>query len=55
MLQMDIESPTRMSALGDNSVAGKSAMSSMGPDMSRLPTAESGGRLNTGIFSETIH
>lgn len=48
MGRSDAESPNRMSALGDISYISKSVMSSFPADMSRLPTADSDYRLNTG-------
>lgn len=53
-LRSDTESANQISALGDNSYISKSVMSSFPADTSRLPTADSGGRLNTGNSERII-
>ena len=46
--QSDVDFGNRYSDMGNNSIINKSAMSSFPADMSRLQTADSDGRLNTG-------
>ena len=52
--QSDVDFGNQFSDLGNNSMINKSVMSSLPADMSRLPTADSDGRLNTGLHSSSL-